>query len=270
MLWSSGSRPSRCLEAGPKRACYALAALLVAAAMSAACVTAPDPEGVFALPEELSDWAQGIGDWRRGHPEYADYVITAGFGGPSSTEQGARRAAIQDAYRQLGYGPQRRFLEPLDDKTIQKVRGSRYFWYSSVYVAVDRPRGDVRAQLAGHLVDLQARQPRLTRQRRTLTATGWPTLVAGAVSAVASGVLYVLGKRAWDAYNDAETTPEALEFRRQAEARSQVLFSTAIAAGVALPLGTVLLLVRPDPRELEFQIRAAKETLDLSETEAVR
>ena len=230
------------------------------------CVTAPGPEVIYGTEEDREIWTQGIAAWRQAHPQFAGYVIWVGLGGPSRTELEASQQAKRDAYERFGATTSGSELDLLEVKTVQKVMGQRYFWYSYVYVGFDRRREDLRAILINHLVSFQKTQRELSQRRKVLTGLGWPAFAIGASSTVAAIVSYVLGTAAWAKYDNAQTSSDASYYREKTEMWS-VLFVSTAAGAVALPLGSTMLLVRPNPAEVEQQIESIREQLALPVSE---
>jgi hypothetical protein len=114
----------------------------------AGCTTT-SPSVPFATEEVRREWQTGIDQWHSDNPEYTEYILRTGAGGPHRTESSARKAAIADAraaFRRSGNyeGP----VEVLYTRTIQKVRGSRYFWLAVAVVGTNPRRGDVPAWLS--------------------------------------------------------------------------------------------------------------------------
>jgi hypothetical protein len=152
-------------------------------------------------------------------------------------------------------------LNVLEAKPIQIARDGRFFFYSDVYVGFDSHREDLRSVLTIQLVTLQRSLPNQFNLQRGLSAIGWPSVVIGAASAVLAGLSYYLGTEAHDNYNAASTSPESSRYRLEAGRWSIVL--TVSAAGiVALPLGSILLLVRPDPKQVQEQINKISDVLN--------
>ncbi len=217
----------------------------------AGCATVP--EVPYTTGPEREAWMQGIGTWQKSRPEYANYVIKPGFGGPSPNEQAAKREALRDAYQQFGGALNPTQLRVIEDKTIQKTSGGRYFWYADVYVGYDNSHEDLRSVLTRQLSTLQNSLPKLEQRRSVLTAVGWPSLVIGVASAAMAVVSYSLGTAVYDDYDIEPTTPGAIRNRQDAE-RWSFVFTASAAGATGLPVGSVLLLIRSDVARVEQQI----------------
>lgn len=207
------------------------------------------PEIPYTVNVVKQKWNEGLGQWRDAHPEYKGYIIRAGFGGPSSTQQGAEEQAQQRAFADFSglYGAtlQRRQVTLLDYKTEQVVRGGAYYWYCIAYVGFDPASDSVRPELGRRLVDLESSLPKLSRERSVLTAVGWPSLVAGVASVALGVVSFVEGTRAYSSYGSASLTSSAGQYRSEAQLWS-VLLTIGAAGSAGIPLGSAMLLLRPN------------------------
>jgi hypothetical protein len=206
-----------------------------------------------ATEEDKRVWAERIGAWRAAHPQYKDYIIKPGFGGPGRTPQEAKREALQDAYQQFGAALDLSQLDVLEEKDIQVASGFRFFYFSDVYVGFDRHREDLQSVLTIQLATLQRSLPKAANARRVLSAIGWPVAIAGGASMVMAVVSTVFSIFAYDKYKTASTSPVASQYRHETELWS-VILTASTAGAAALPLGSLLLIVRPDPTQIQQQI----------------
>ncbi len=243
-----------------RRLLFTLVLITISTGFIASCATSRQPEVFYAIQQERELWMQGIAAWRDAHPMYANYIIKAGFGGPSRNEQSAKRDALRNAYEQFGGALNDSELEVLDEKTIHKTFGQTYFWYSDVYVGYNNARQELRSILSFHLSSLQNSLPKLNDRYTTLSTIGWPTLVIGSASAVLGGVSFYLNFTNYYLYKSANTSPKATEYRQKAEFWNS-LFMGGAAGSIGLPLGSIFLLARPDIEQVQQQIDKITELL---------
>ncbi|MFH2114694.1 MAG: PEGA domain-containing protein, partial [Spirochaetota bacterium] len=108
--------------------------------------------------------------------------------------------------------------------------------------------------------DIVAQQKRI-KARSTRTRFGWVSLATGLVGSGAAAAAYYLGGQAWDSYQNAQATQDALGAKTPAELWGTVLPSAAAAGGLGLGLAPILWAGGPDPKALERSIAASEESL---------
>jgi hypothetical protein len=80
-------------------------------------------------------------------------------------------------------------------------------------------------------------------------------------SSGAAVAAYYLGGQAWDTYQNAQASQDALDAKAQAELWGTVLPIAAAAGGLGLGLAPILWSAGPDPMALERSITASEESL---------
>lgn len=129
-------------------------------------------------------------------------------------------------------------------------------------------RADMLTEIPGYrdvasktLISLRGKSSTTLSGRRTQSTLGIISLAAGALSAAGAGVSYYLGSQALLAYKSAVDATAISVARSQAELFSTVMSGTAIAGGIGLGLGPILLFTGPDPAMLQRGIDTLDEQL---------